>query len=185
MNFGIDQFGGRLAIRLVLKRRRQAGVISRLQDLPWRLTIVGAADRDPPTAAALRRLIAQAGLDERIRLAGAVPADALQRHYRAADLFVLASRYEGYGMAYAEALAHGLPVVGTMAGAIPGVVPECAALLVPPEDVPALAAALRRLLSDAAARSGLARAARQAAPHLPRWQDSAALFASALVAALA
>ncbi|HEX2886429.1 glycosyltransferase family 4 protein [Vineibacter terrae] len=157
--------------------------LATLQDLPWRLTIVGAADRDPPTTAALRHLITQAGLDERIRLAGAVPAEALQQHYLAADLFVLASRYEGYGMAYAEAIAHGLPVIGTMAGAIPEAVPEGAALLVPPEDVPALAAALRRLLSDATARRGLARAARLAAPRLPRWQDSAALFASALVAA--
>ena len=154
-----------------------------LQNLPWRLTILGDSERDPSTTAALRRAIAKAGLGERIALVGAVSPSELQQHYIAADLFVLASRHEGYGMAYAEAIAHGLPVIGTTAGAIPEAVPEGAGVLVPPEDVPALAAALRRLLSDSAARYGLAQVARQAAPRLPRWRDSAALFATALVAA--
>jgi glycosyltransferase involved in cell wall biosynthesis len=159
--------------------------LSTLQDLPWRLDIVGDPERDPSTTTALRRMIAEAGLGNRIALVGAVPPIELQQRYIAADLFVLASRYEGYGMVYAEAIAHGLPVIGTTAGAIPEAVPEGAALLVPPEDVPALADALRRLLSDPTARERLARAARQAASRLPRWQDSAALFATALVAALA
>jgi len=154
-----------------------------LQNLPWRLTILGDSERDPSTTATLRRAIAKAGLGERIALVGAVSPSELQQHYIAADLFVLASRHEGYGMAYAEAIAHGLPVIGTTAGAIPEAVPEGAGVLVPPEDVPALAAALGRLLSDSAARYGLAQVARQAAPRLPRWRDSAALFATALVAA--
>jgi len=157
--------------------------LAMLQDLPWRLAIVGDPARDPSTTATLRRLITEAGLGERIALVGALPPNELQQHYITADLFVLASRYEGYGMVYTEAIAHGLPVVGTTAGAIPEAVPEGAALLVPPEDIPALVAALRRLLSDSAARDHLAGAARQAAQRLPRWQDSAALFASALVAA--
>jgi glycosyltransferase involved in cell wall biosynthesis len=159
--------------------------LAMLKDLPWRLSIVGDRERDPSITAALRRAIAKAGLDERIALVGAVPASALMQHYIAADLFVLASRHEGYGMAYAEAIAHGLPVIGTTAGAIPEAVPEGAAVLVPPDDVTALAAALRPLLGEPAARDRLARAARQAASRLPRWHESAALFATALVAARA
>ncbi|HKU97216.1 MAG TPA: glycosyltransferase family 4 protein, partial [Vineibacter sp.] len=159
--------------------------LATLRDLPWRLVIVGDAGRDPSTTAALHQQIADAGLDDRIALVGAVSPGDLQQHYLAADLFVLASRYEGYGMVYAEAIAHGLPVVGTTAGAIAEAVPEGAAVLVPPEDVAALAAALRRLLSDSTARDRLAQAARQTASSLPRWQDSASLFATTLLAAQA
>ena len=83
------------------------------------------------------------------------------------------------------ASALGRPVSGTPAGAIAEAAPESAALLIPPEDIPALAAALRRLLSDPDARDRLAEAAQQAASHLPQWPDAAAAFATALVAAQA
>src|SRR5207244_257164 len=99
------------------------------------------------------------------------------------DVFVLASRFEGYGMALAEAIAHGLPVVSTMAGvAIPDTVPAGTGLLVPPDDVAALARALRHLISDRAERQRLAMNARSAAAQLPTWQDSARLFAGAIEA---
>jgi glycosyltransferase involved in cell wall biosynthesis len=159
--------------------------LSTLQDLPWHLTIVGDPQRDPSTTEALQRTIAATGLGKRIVLAGSVSANELLQHYLNADLFVLASRHEGYGMAYAEALAHGLPIIGTTAGAIPEVIPDKAAMLVPPDNVSLLAAALRRLVSDSAIRRDLAQAARQAAVCLPRWQESAALFAAALTAAQA
>jgi glycosyltransferase involved in cell wall biosynthesis len=98
----------------------------------------------------------------------------------ASDVFVLASRFEGYGMALAEAIAHGLPVVSTMAGAISDTVPVGTGLLVPPDDAAALAQALRRLISDRAERQRLAMKARAAAAQLPTWQDSARLFAGAI-----
>jgi glycosyltransferase involved in cell wall biosynthesis len=95
-------------------------------------------------------------------------------------VFVLASRYEGYGMAFAQAIAYGVPVIGTTAGAIPETVPAGAGLLVPPDDVPALAVALRRLISDRDARARLADNARAAANLLPTWAASAAVFARAI-----
>jgi len=86
-------------------------------------------------------------------------------------------------MAFAAAIAHGLPVIGTTAGAIPETVPAGAGVLVPPDDVDALAGALRRLIADPAARENLAVAARAAAARLPTWPQSAALFARAIEAA--
>src|SRR5258708_31153815 len=97
--------------------------------------------------------------------------------YAAADLFVLPSRFEGYGMAYAEAIAHGVPVVGTRAGAIPDTVPAGAGVLVSPDDVDALAAVLRRLIEFPAERECLAAGARAAAAMFPSLQPSAGLFA--------
>ena len=151
-----------------------------LRDLPWRLTIVGDATRDPATAHALRAAVDEAGLADRITFAGAVDAASLAAHYARADLFVLASRYEGFGMAFAEAVAHGLPVLGTAAGAVPEAVPAGAGLLVPPGDLPALTEALRGLLTDRDARARLAGAARAAAGSLPRWRESAAVLAGVL-----
>ncbi len=111
---------------------------------------------------------------------GAVSPQRLAALYAQADLFVLASRFEGYGMAYAEAIAHGLPVIGTTAGAIPDTVPPEAGLLVAAGDVAALAQALRRVIGDTDQRRRLAGAARAAAPQLPTWRQSAEIFARAL-----
>ena len=83
-------------------------------------------------------------------------------------------------MAYAEALSHGLPVIGTTAGAIPETVSDEAGLLVAAGDPVALAEALRRAISDADLRSRLSEAALAAARQLPTWQQSAAIFAAAL-----
>jgi glycosyltransferase involved in cell wall biosynthesis len=111
---------------------------------------------------------------------GAVPPERILELYLASDVFVLASRFEGYGMALAEAIAHGLPVVSTKAGAIPDTVPRGTGLLVPPQDATALAQALRRLIGDPAERQRLSANARAAAAQLPSWQDSARLFAGAI-----
>jgi glycosyltransferase involved in cell wall biosynthesis len=83
-------------------------------------------------------------------------------------------------MALSEAIAHGLPVASAMAGAIPNTIPAGAGLLVPPNDVAALAQALRRVVNDRAERQRLAMNARAAAAQLPTWQDSARLFAGAI-----
>jgi glycosyltransferase involved in cell wall biosynthesis len=154
--------------------------LATLRDRPWRLTIAGDCTRDPATAQRLDADIARFGLADRVTLAGAVPDERLDALYDGADLFVLASRYEGYGMAFAAALARGLPVIGTDAGAIPEAVPANTGILVPPDNVPALAAALSGLITDPHERRRLAAAARAAAAQLPTWKDSAVLFSRAL-----
>jgi glycosyltransferase involved in cell wall biosynthesis len=154
--------------------------LASLTDLPWRLTIAGDRTRNSAVAAQLDADIALRGLDDRVAVLGAVPPEGIIELYLASDVFVLASRFEGYGMALAEAIAHGLPVVSTMAGAIPDTVPAGTGLLVQPDNVAALAQALRHLISDRAERQRLAMNARAAAAQLPTWQDSAQLFAGAI-----
>lgn len=154
--------------------------LATLIDLPWRLTIVGDCSRDTACTARLRADIAEFRLGPRVTIEDAAPDDRLAALYQASDLFVLPSHYEGFGMAYAEAIAYGLPVVGTTGGAIPDTVPASAGVLVPPGDATALAAALRRLLESPAERERLAAGARAAAKQLPTWRDSAELFARAI-----
>ena len=153
-----------------------------LKDLRWRLTIVGDRTRDPMAAARLDADIVALGLADRVTAAGAVSGEGLAALYAGAELFVLPSRFEGYGMAFAEAMAYGIPVIGTTAGALPQTIPSGTGILVPPDDVSALAAALRRLLEDPAERRRLALAAHAAAQRLPTWQESGRLFASVIEA---
>ena len=156
--------------------------LATLADLPWLLTIVGDRGRDPKAAAQLDADIARFKLGNRVAVLGAVSSDRLAELYVSADLFVLASRFEGYGMAYAEAIAHGLPVIGTTAGAIPDTVPAGAGVLVAPDDAGALALALRRFIENTAERRRMATSARAAALQLPSWQNSAKIFSRALKA---
>ncbi len=154
-----------------------------LTDLPWRLVIIGDIRRDAGTTVRVHADIARYNLAGRVLVAGAVPARRLAALYASADIFVLASRFEGYGMALSEAIAHGVPVVGAMAGAIPETAPSGAALLAPPGDAGAFAAALRRLIERPAERRRLAAAAWAAAAALPTWEESATLFSRAIEAA--
>ena len=154
--------------------------LATLAELPWRLTIAGDLARDPNDAARLQASISQHKLIGRIATLGAVSSERLAMLYDEADLFVLASRFEGYGMAYAEALSHGLPVIGTTAGAIPDTVPQEAGLLVTSGDVDALATALRTVIADADLRRRFSDAAVAASRTLPTWRQSATIFAAAL-----
>lgn len=150
----------------------------------WRLTIAGALDRSPETVEALRGQISEAGLEVRIALAGPMSTDDLNTAYAAADLFVMASHYEGYGMVLAEALARGLAIVTTTGGAAAETVPDAAAVKVPPGDAAALAEAIRRAGLDGALRARLADAAWAAGQRLPRWEDTTEAVADALKEAL-
>jgi len=154
--------------------------LATLTDLPWRLSIAGDRTRDRDAAARLDADIASHALEERVAVLGAVSPQQLATLYAQADAFALASHFEGYGMAYAEALAHGLPVIGTHGGAIPDTVPPEAGVLVPPGDIPSLSGALRRVIGDKELRRRLSSGARAAALQLPTWRQSAEIFARAL-----
>lgn len=148
------------------------------EDLAWQARIVGNRELDPKTAAALEEQIDALGLSDRITLAGECEDSRLE--LAKADIFALASRYEGYGMVFAEALSQGLPIVACHAGAVPDVVPEDAGILVAVDDVAAFATALRRLLLNTDERRTRAAAAARAGALLPSWDDTAARIAQAL-----
>ena len=151
-----------------------------LADLPWRLTVAGAVDRAPEEAERLRAAIAAHGLGDRVVLAGAVDDAKLQALYAGADLFVHPALFEGYGMVLGEAMARGLPVVASCGGASADTLPDSAGLKVPPGDVAALAAALRRAISNPDLRAALAAGSRRAGAALPGWDDTTATIAAVL-----
>jgi glycosyltransferase involved in cell wall biosynthesis len=170
-----------LAVGSVIPRKGYdvlVAALAKLRHLSWRLVVAGDCGRSPEAARQIRADIVRLGLADRITLLGAVASEQVAPLYASADLFVLPSRFEGYGMAYTEAIAHGVPVVGTTAGAIPQTVPADAGVLVPPGDVEALAATLQRLIADPQERERLAAGARAA--KFPSWSEQAALFARVL-----
>jgi glycosyltransferase involved in cell wall biosynthesis len=154
--------------------------LARMRDLEWQMLCIGSLDRDPRTARSIRKMISAARLGRRITLAGEQSPRMVMRAYRAAGLFVLPSLHEGYGMAFAEAMAHGLPIIATTAGAIPETVPREAGLLVRPGDAAELARALRRVISDPALAAGLSAGSRAAGRRLPDWRQAAQRWEQAL-----
>jgi glycosyltransferase involved in cell wall biosynthesis len=153
-----------------------------LLDLDWTLACVGSAKRDPAMAAQVRETIAVLGLSDRVSLVGELSEEALSAAYASADVLVSASFYEGYGMALAEGLARGLPIVAVAAGAVADTVPRSAGLLVPPLDREALTVALRQVLGEPDTRRRLREGALAAREGLPRWADTATAIERALLA---
>ena len=159
-----------------------------MTELSWRCECVGRLDIDPAFVDAMRRRSLDGGLGERVRFSGPMSGDELDRSYAAADLMVLASRAETYGMVVSEALARGLPVVATDVGGVPealgdggdGIRPG---LLVAPEDAAALSAALRSWLGDAELRGRLRLAASERRERLPDWTDTTSVIAGVLAGA--
>ena len=154
--------------------------LARIEDLDWTCVIAGSLEREPEGTEALIAQIAMLGLTERVTLVGEVDAEQAATLYADADIFALASVYEGYGMVFAEAQAHGLPIVATTGGAIPEAVGEGAGILVPPDDAEAFAAALAVLITDPQKRAALAEGAREAGARFPVWADTAAIVGAAL-----
>jgi glycosyltransferase involved in cell wall biosynthesis len=147
----------------------------------WRLTCAGSLDRDPETVDLLRAQLRRDGLDDHVSLVGDLGSDELAACYDSADVFVLATLHESFGMAVAEALACGLPVVSTATGAIPELVGGGeAGLIVPPGDEHALADALSHVLGNADLRARLADGARRVRDRLPSWEQAVDRLAAAL-----
>ena len=154
--------------------------LARLRDTPWHCDSIGSSTRDPDFAGAVAGLIHEAGLDDRIQLHGECDDARLRAAYAGADLFVLPSHYEGYGMVVTEAIAAGLPVLTTTGGALSETLPPGAGIAVPPDDVDALTEALAALIGDRARRHALREGARKARAALRDWPQAGAEFAAAL-----
>lgn len=163
-----------LSVATLTKRKAHDVLIKALgplQSLPWQARFVGGGEFDAAWTTHLRALVEEYGLQQRITFVGAL--QDLRDEYQNADMFVLPSLFEGYGMAFAEALAAGLPVIAARAGAVPDVVPESAGILVPPGDAVALTSVLREVLTNTSLRQRLRQGARDAAQQLPTWTDTA------------
>jgi glycosyltransferase involved in cell wall biosynthesis len=170
--------GALLCVGVVAPQKGQDLLIEALSDLrdagDWSCTMAGSLDADPAYAQRLETRVADAGLTERVTMAGVLTEDELDRAYGHTDLVVAPSRAESYGMAIADALRRGIPVVASSAGGIPQTVAGSrAALLVPPDQSAPLADALRRWMLDPALRARLKAEARRGRGLLPRWSETA------------
>ncbi|GAB3986478.1 glycosyltransferase family 4 protein [Plantactinospora veratri] len=187
---GTDGAASLLCVASVIPRKGHDVLVEALAsvaDRPWTCRCVGPVDRDPDYVGRLRRSAGAAGLAERVRFAGPRTGAELAADYAAADLLVLPSRAEPYGMVVTEALARGVPVLGSEVDGLPeavGRAPDGAVpgLLVPPGDPAALATALRRWFDEPDLRQRLRAAARDRRADLPGWDVTAARLGEVLTA---
>jgi glycosyltransferase involved in cell wall biosynthesis len=172
-----------LCVATLTPRKGHEILFRALASLPhrrWRLRCAGSLDRDRARVGQLIELLRGEGLEDRVDLLGDLDVDRLAVEYDRSDLFVLSTLYEGFGMAVAEALARGLPVVSTATGNIPALVGDEAGILVAPGDLVGFAGALSRVAGDPALRRRLAAGARRVRERLPTWDDSVAAMARLL-----
>ncbi|WP_329222499.1 glycosyltransferase family 4 protein [Streptomyces sp. NBC_01485] len=185
---GTDGVSRLLCVAAVTPRKGQHRLVEALaaaRDLPWSCVCVGGLGQDPEYVAHLRGLIAKYGLEDRLELAGPKAGAQLDAAYAAADLMVLTSYAETYGMAVTEALARGIPVLATDVGGLPEAVGRAPdggvpGILVPPEDPAALAAELRGWFGEADVRRRLKAAARGRRAALNGWATTAQRLAGVL-----
>ncbi|MGC5036035.1 MULTISPECIES: glycosyltransferase family 4 protein [unclassified Streptomyces] len=185
---GTDGVSRLLCVAAVTPRKGQHRLVEALAavtDLPWSCVCVGALTQDPEYVAHLRSLIARHGLQDRLELAGPQSGAALDASYATADLMVLTSYAETYGMAVTEALARGIPVLATDVGGLPEAVGRAPdggvpGILVPPENPAAIAAELRGWFGEADVRRRLKAAARGRRAALDGWATTAQSLAAVL-----
>ena len=154
--------------------------LARLFDLDWRLAIVGSESRDPVHAQALHALADRLGIARRVTFAGEADAATLAALWQGSDIFALATHWEGYGMAIAEALKRGIPVAVTAGGAAGTLVPQACGVVCAPGDAAALSKSLRRMIFDLGLRRSMAEAAWTCGQTLPDWPAQVRAFAEAV-----
>jgi glycosyltransferase involved in cell wall biosynthesis len=185
---GTDHTSRLLCVAAVTPHKGQdllVSALAELTDLSWSCVCVGSLRRNPGYVAQVRQLIGQSALGDRVRLVGPKTGEQLAATYATADLVVLASRAETYGMVITEALARGIPVLATAAGAVPetlGHAPDGSVpgLLVPPGDPTALAGGLRRWLGEHDLRSRLKASAVHRRSMLEGWGETSRTLAGVL-----
>ncbi|MFJ1968404.1 glycosyltransferase family 4 protein [Streptomyces sp. NPDC087903] len=185
---GTDGVSRLLCVAAVTPRKGQHRLVEALAtvtDLPWSCVCVGGLGHDPEYVAGLRDLISEYGLQDRLHLAGPQAGAELDASYAAADLMVLTSYAETYGMAVTEALARGIPVLANDVGGVAEAVGRAPdggvpGILVPPEDPAALAAELRGWFGEADVRRRLKAAARGRRAALDGWATTARSLAGVL-----
>jgi glycosyltransferase involved in cell wall biosynthesis len=157
---------------------RKKGIIHLLQaikiikdDCPVKLTIV---DGGAPQTAYAPSLVREYGLHNQVNIVRRLSVEELVKHYAAAEIAAVPSLFEGFGFPAAEAMACELPVITTKAGALPELVSDGDnGILIEPGDVPALAAAIKRLLEDKELRRKMGFAGRETAKHKFNWEKAA------------
>lgn len=154
--------------------------LARLFDLDWQLTIAGSPAHDQGHAASLVALAEELHITPRVRFAGELTGAPLEDLWRSADLFALATWFEGYGMAIAEALKRGLPVAVCSGGAAASLLEPDAGVVCEPGDHAQLSKALRRLIFSAELRAEMSEVAWQIGQKLPDWRTQALLFTEQL-----
>jgi glycosyltransferase involved in cell wall biosynthesis len=154
--------------------------LAKLFDLDWHLTIAGSAAHDPATASALHAMPQALGISERVTFLGEMTGAPLAQLWQSADLFALATRYEGFGMVITEALRRGLVVAVGNGGAAGALVQPEFGVVCPVDDVAQLSKSLRRLIFDTNLRRSMSDAAWAFGQTLADWPEQAALFATTL-----
>ncbi len=185
---GTDGVSRLLCVAAVTPRKGQHRLVEALAtvtDLPWSCVLVGGLEQDPEYVDRVRGLTGKSGLEDRLHLAGPQSGAALDASYAAADLMVLTSCAEPYGMAVTEALARGIPVLVTDVGGLPEAVGRAPGggvpgILVPPESPAALAAGLRGWFGEADVRRRLKAAAHGRRAALDGWARTARSVAGVL-----
>lgn len=153
--------------------------LATIADVPWQAVIAGQV-LDDGYGASLVQLRDELGLGAKVNLAGHVSDEELATLYRQASVFALATRFEGYGMVFGEAMAHGLPIVTCRTGAVPDTVAAGAGLLVDPDDPDGFASALSRVLQDDTLRLAMAEKSARAGALLDSWSDTTARVGAVL-----
>lgn len=172
-----------LAVGVLTRRKghdRLLRAAARLLDLPWHLVIAGDTRRDPAHVGELRNLAHDLGLAGRVTLLADPEPEALEHAWRHATVFALATAWEGYPTAVAEAVERGIPVVVTSGANAEMVLPQSAGAICPADDMATFGKCLRRLLFDDGLRADMVMATRAAAEALPRWPERAHQFVAFL-----